>query len=29
MPKLTLNYCAIVDVLQVEPKGGGRPKERP
>ena len=29
MPKVTLNYCTIVDVLKVEPKGGdGEKKDR-
>ena len=27
MPKVTLNYCAIVDVLQVEPKQGDEQKK--
>lgn len=27
MPKVTLNYCTIVDVMQVEPKKGANQKK--
>ena len=27
MPKVTLNYCTIVDVMQVEPKNGDNQKK--